>query len=190
MSERQRANVSGALALVLVAALGSAAEAGPTNSWLRDHVAAEATGVVGWRSAIGLDPSAPGFEGLGAGVDALLGVEIAGGVGVAASGHLVYGAAGTHPYNELVMGLGVQLRLKERLRASAGLASGQLTRSDQTAVLLGGFLMANIDLLPLSGGRFGIALTLRLDGDYDLGAHSGVLPIGSMALCSGIGLRY
>lgn len=171
------------LALVLFSSL---AQAEQRARWLREHALAEwAVGTGGWRTGIGVDVRAPGFEQVGGGGELTAGLEVTGGVGLFASGRVLAGGG----YLEGLAGIGVQLRVSERVRLRAGPAVGQATLGGDRAVMVGGFAVGSIDLFPLGGGRIATALSLRVDVDSMIGART-LLPDSSLGLSAGLGLRY
>jgi hypothetical protein len=173
--------------LCAVLLLSGAAHAEPSGHWFRDHALAEwMVGTGGWRTAIGVDTRAPGFDALSGGSEILLGVEIGAGVGVVTSGRVTAGSG----YLEGLASLGVQLRVNDWVRLRAGAAAGQLTLDKQAAPLIGGFLAASIDLFALGGGRLATALCLRFDVDGLVADSATTLPDSSIALAIGLGLRY
>ena len=175
-----------ALVLLLLPSVAFAQKA----AWLRDRVDVEwvvATG--GWRTAVGMDIRAPGFDALAGGGEAVLGFDVGAGLAVVGDGRVLAGqAAGNHIYFEGLGGVALQLRLG-RVRVRAGPAAGEVRFRGDNATLIGGFLGASIDLFPLGAGRLSTALSLRLDLDEDVGTLT-YLPDASVAFGIGLGVRY
>jgi hypothetical protein len=164
----------------------SPAFAAERGTWLRDHFTGEVlVGAAGWRTTIGVDTNAPGFNTVGGGGELNLGLEVGSGFAIFVSGRVLAGGG----YLEGVAGLGVQLRLSDRVRLRAGPAAGQLLVDGLTAVIVGGYLAGSIDLIPFGRGRVAFSIAVRFDVD-GLVAGSPRLPDTSMALSAGIGLRY
>jgi hypothetical protein len=173
-------------AVLLVGSLAHAQRA----AWLRERLDVEwVVGAGGWRTAIGNDLRAPGFDALAGGAEVVLGLDVGAGLALVGDGRFLIGeAAGTFPYLEGLGGLDLQIRLG-RVRVRAGPAAGQARWRGDSAVLVGGMLGVSVDLFPLGGGRLSTTLSLRLDVDDDLGATA-YLPDSSAALALGLGVRY
>ncbi len=159
------------------------------KNWLRDHLDAELNGTLGWRSGLGLDERAPGFETLIGGGELMIGLEIVGPVGVFADGRFVAGGEGTNLYLEGLGGIGLQLRVARLLHIQLGPTVGQAFYKHDDALLVGGMLAAGIRLFSLGRGRISTAVNLRFDVDGNLGARA-ALPDQSMSLALGIGIQY
>jgi hypothetical protein len=175
-----------ALLLLLAPALARAQAA-----WLRERIDAEwVVGVGGWRTSLGDDLRAPGFDAIAGGGELVLGLDIGAGLGIIGSGRVLAGKAGdsTTTYFEALGGVALQARLG-RARVRVGPAAGMVTWNGDSATLVGGFLAGSIDLFALGGGRLSTTLDLRMDLDFDVGART-TLPSQSMALALGLGLRY
>lgn len=172
--------------LLLAPSLAQAQKA----AWLRDRVDVEwVVGTGGWRTSVGMDIRAPGFDALAGGGEAVLGLDVGAGLAVVGDGRVLAGeAAGGHIYFEGLGGLALQLRLG-RVRLRAGPAAGEVRFRGDTAVLVGGFLGGSIDLFPLGAGRLATTVSLRLDLDEDLGTLTYV-PDASVAFGIGLGVRY
>jgi hypothetical protein len=184
--------------VLLVPLLWSAAASADTRGgrWLRERGSFEwLIGTGGWRTSLGLDPKVPGFDALAGGGEVLLGLDIGSGVGIIASGRVLAGKQGGEVYIEGLAGLGIQVRVSETVRLRAGPAAGQAYLPRDRAVLVGGFLVASIDLFALGSGRLALALSARLDIDAMLAqgrspTERAVLPEQSLALAVGLGIRY
>jgi hypothetical protein len=181
------------LALLLLVTLLPAATAGaaPGAAFLRERINLEwVAGAGGWRSSLGTDVRAPGFDAFAGGGELLVGLDIGSGLGLVLSGRILAGAvSGATTYLEGLGGAGLQLRLGSRARIRAGAAAGQARFRGDAAALVGGFLAGSIDLFALGGGRLSTALTVRLDIDGDIGAQT-YLPDQSLAFAVGLGFRY
>jgi hypothetical protein len=184
----RRAALVLALALALMPAT---AQASPGAAWLRERINLEwVAGSGGWRSSLGPDVRAPGFDAFAGGGEVLVGLDIGLGLGIVFSGRVLAGAvSGVTTYVEGLGSAGVQLRVGNRVRVRAGAAAGQARFRGDMATMVGGFLAGSIDLFPLGGGRLSTTLTLRLDLDGDVGAQT-YLPDQSLALALGLGFRY
>jgi hypothetical protein len=177
------------LALAIVLAATGTAHAGPAAHWVRDHALVEWTvGTAGWRSGIDPDSRQPGFDAVGGGGELLAGLEIGSGVGLIASGRVLAATRGGDLYVEGLGGLGLHLRVNERVRLRFGAAGGRATLRDDAGVLVGGFAATSIDVVSF-GGRLALALAARLDIDGLVG-KSTLLPDSSLALALGLGIRY
>lgn len=159
-------------------------------AWLRDRLDVEwLVGTGGWRTAVGQDLRAPGFDAVAGGGEAVLGLDVGAGLAIVGDGRVLAGeAGGGHVYFEGLGALALQLRLG-RARLRAGPAAGQMRWRGDVATLIGGFLGASIDLFPLGGGRLSTTLALRLDLDVDTGTLM-YLPDTSLAFAIGVGVRY
>jgi hypothetical protein len=165
---------------------GGTAGAAERGHWLRDHFSGEwVIGAAAWRTAIGVDTNAPGFDVAAGGGDLYLGLEVGSGFAVIASGRVLAGRG----YVEGQGGLGLQLRLSDRVRLRAGPAAGQVSFDGDQKVLAGGFLAGSVDLIPFGGGRVAATIGLRFDVDGLIG-DSRKLPSASIGLALGVGLRY
>lgn len=170
-------------ALVLLTSAAGAAERG---HWLRDHFSGEwVVGAAAWRTAIGVDTNAPGFDKAAGGGDLYLGLEVGSGLSIFGSGRVLAGSG----YLEGLAGVGLQLRLSDRVRIKASPAAGQLSLNGATAVLVGGFLAGSVDLIAFGGGRVAATIGLRFDVDGLVNGGK-TLPEASIALAAGVGLRY
>ncbi len=180
-----------ALALVAAIALSSVASADTRGSrWIRERGTLEwVTGAASWRTSLGTDPRVPGFEAVVGGGEILIGLDLYSGLGLILTGRFLGGVERGARYLEGLGGLGLQLRVNDWVRLRAGAAAGQALMPDDTAVLVGGFLAASIDLFSLGSGRVAFTLSLRLDIDAMLGATTS-LPDQTLALALGLGLRY
>ncbi len=185
-----------ALAVALCAALSGAragAAARSTRPFILDRGFVEwVLGFGGWRSGISPDQVNPGFSVFGGGSDLNLGLDLRPGVGLFASGRVLAGPRLAGVYVEGMAGLGVQLRVNDWVRLRAGIASGQarLDRSTQptdTAILLGGFVVASVDLVRF--GRASACGMLRFDVDGHLVAGA-TFARESIALSAGAGFRF
>lgn len=190
----------------LVACAATASAAPRPGHWLREHGTFEwSIGTGGWRSSLGVDPQVPGFDALGGGGEIFVGLDFGHGLGLVAGGRVVAGKQAEAVYLEGLGSLGLQLRVSELVRLRAGAAAGQArvtpesgadparVRPADAAVLVGGFVMASIDLFSLGAGRLAMALSARLDLDAHVAeARREVrsLPDNSLALAVGLGLRY
>ncbi len=152
---------------------------------------AELTGGAGWRTSLGADARAPGFDAITGGVDALVGLEFGGSAAVIVGGRLHGGTSGGARYLEAAGDLGAQLRLGERVRLRAGFSGGEgwIPSHASSATMLGGWLAVSIDVLQLAAGNMALTFMARLDVGGFLGAGPD-FAIGTMALCGGFGLRY
>ena len=159
-------------------------------AWLRDRLDVEwMVGTGGWRTAVGQDLRAPGFDALAGGGEAVLGLDVGAGLGVVGDGRVLAGeAGGKYVYFEGLGALALQLRLG-RARLRAGPAAGEMRWRGDVATLIGGFLGASIDLFPLGAGRLATTVSLRLDVDVDAGTLT-YLPDSSVAFAIGVGVRY
>jgi hypothetical protein len=172
-----------ALLLLLLTATAGAAERG---HWLRDHFSGEwVVGAAAWRTSIGVDTNAPGFDKPAGGGDLYLGLEVGGGFSIFASGRVLAGS----DYLEGLAGLGLQLRVSDRVRLKASPAAGQLTVAGASALLVGGFLAGSVDVVAFGGGRVAATIGLRFDVDGVVNGDK-TLPQASIALALGVGLRY
>jgi hypothetical protein len=169
--------------IVLLCGTAGAAERG---HWLRDHFSGEwVVGAAAWRTAIGVDNNAPGFDKPAGGGDLYLGLEVGSGFSIFGSGRVLAGSG----YLEGLAGLGLQLRLSDRVRIKASPAAGQMTLDGDSKVIVGAFVAGSVDIIPFGGGRVAATIGLRFDADGLIGA-SKRLPGGSIALALGVGLRY
>ena len=185
-----------ALALFALALLAPGrARADTTGArWLRERGSIEwMVGAGGWRTGLGLDPRATGFQAVAGGTEVVLGVDFMPAVGVFLTGSFlageVAGSPTSDPYFEAMGGAGIQLRPSDAVCVRAGPAAGRAISEKDNATLVGGFLGASLDLFSLGSGRLSLALSARLDVDAMLGSRS-ELPGESLALTAGIGLRY
>jgi hypothetical protein len=178
------------LALLLVLPTATA-QAAPGAAWLRERINLEwVVGSGAWRSSLGNDVRAPGFDAFAGGGEVLVGLDIGLGLGLVLTGRMLAGAVSSvTTYLEGLGGAGVQLRVGNRVRVRGGVAAGQARFRGDSATLVGGFLAGSIDLFALGGGRLSTALTVRLDLDADIGAQT-YLPDQSLALAVGLGFRY
>src|SRR6185369_5127529 len=95
----------------IVLLLGATASAAERGHWLRDHFTGEwLVGAAGWRTSIGVDTHAPGFDEPGGGGELVLGLEVGSGFGIVASGRALAGPG----YLEGLAGLGLQLHISDR----------------------------------------------------------------------------
>jgi hypothetical protein len=179
------------LLLALALLVPAPARAAPGGAWLRERINLEwVAGAGAWRSSLGTDVRAPGFDAFAGGGELLVGLDIGLGLGLVLTGRVLAGAvSNVTTYLEGLGGVGVQLRLGNRVRIRAGAAAGQARWHGDAATLVGGFLAGSIDLFALGGGRLSTALTVRLDIDADVGAQT-YLPDQSLAFAVGLGFRY
>jgi hypothetical protein len=179
------------LALLPALLLPATAHAAPGAAWLRERINLEwVAGAGGWRSSLGTDVRAPGFDAFAGGGELLVGLDIGLGLGIVLTGRVLAGAvSNVTTYLEGLGGVALQLRLGARARIRAGAVAGQARWRGDAATLIGGFLAGSIDLFALGGGRLSTALTVRLDIDADVGAQT-YLPDQSLALAVGLGFRY
>jgi hypothetical protein len=177
--------------IVSIAMHSSTASAAPAAAWLRERVNLEwVTGAGGWRSSLGTDVRAPGFDAFMGGGEMLVGLDMSPGLGIVLTGRVLAGAVGgTTTYLEGLGGVGFQVRVGSRVRVRIGGAAGQARFRGDYATLVGGFLAGSIDLFALGNGRLSTALTVRLDVDGDIGAQV-YLPDESVAFAVGLGFRY
>ena len=154
-------------------------------------MAAELTGGGGWRVAVGGENRAPGFEVLYGGADGLVGLSVAGFFAVLAGAHVRGGASDGLRYLEGGADLAVQLQVSERVRLRAGGSFGRafLGLDGDGAWLPQGFLGASFDAKPFAGGRFALALALRLEVGGYLGDDVR-FPAATLALSVGGGGRF
>lgn len=150
----------------------------------------EVTGGAGWRTSIGQDPSAPNFNAITGGADAIVGFDVAGTLGLVAGGRVHAGSSGGSRYLEAAGDLGAQLHLGELVRARAGINLGRaFIEGVGSSLVMGGWVAVAIDLLTLGAGRVAMGLTLRLDvGGFAGGGDA--FPAGTLALSAGLGWRY
>jgi hypothetical protein len=175
-----------ALAIALAVVTGGSAQAVERGHWLRDHFSGEwVVGAAGWRTAIGVDTNAPGFDKVAGGGDLYLGLEVGYGLSIFGSGRVLAG----RNYLEGLAGLGLQLRVGDRVRLKASPAAGQLSFNRASAVLVGGFLAVSVDLVAFGGGRVAATIGMRFDVDGLINGGR-TLPESSIALAVGVGLRY
>ena len=177
-----------ALAVLFVPASSARADKS-AKTWLRDHLLFDLAGTGGWRSGLGLDERAPGFESLIGGGEIVLGLEITAPVGIFTDGRIVAGGLGGNLYLEGLGGAGVQVHVARLLRLRLGATAGQASLAGDRAILVGGMLAGAIELFPWGHGRLATELLLRLDLDAHLHAHKS-LPDQSMALALGVGFKY
>jgi hypothetical protein len=174
------------LALLFLVAVGGAASAAERGHWMRDHFTGEwLVGTGAWRTSIGVDTHAPGFDVFGGGGELDLGLEVGSGLGIVASGRVL--TDGT--YLEWLGGLGLQMHVSDRVRLRASPAAGQAIVKGDKAVLVGGFVTGSVDLYPFGSGRVASTIALRFDVDGVVGGGK-ELPDSSIALSLGVGLRY
>ncbi|MSP63512.1 MAG: hypothetical protein EXR72_24845 [Myxococcales bacterium] len=175
----------GAAACLLIA--GLAARAGAERTY---GVLAEVTGGPGWRTSIGQDAQAPGFDAITGGADVLLGLDVGGSVGILLGGRIRGGTVSGASYLEAAGDIGAQIRVGERVRLRAGFDAGRAFIDwRKRALVVGGWTSLGFDLLTYAGGRVAMSLTIRLD----IGAFPGAaapFPSGTLALCAGLGWRY
>jgi len=178
-------------ALLLALPLSTPAHADTRSArYVRERGTLEwVTGAASWRTSIGNDARVPGFEAVMGGGEIILGLDVYATLGVFVSGRFLGGTERGRRYLEGIGGLGLQLRVNDWVRLRAGAAAGQSLMPDDQAVLVGGFLVASIDLFSLGNGRVAFALSLRLDIDAMVGAAT-TLPDQTLALALGLGLRY
>jgi hypothetical protein len=160
------------------------------GAWLREHINTEwLVAAGGWRTAVGNDVRAPGFDAVAGGGEFLIGLDVGAGLAVVGDGRVLVGEAGGQTtYFEALGSVALQLRLG-RVRLRAGPAAGDVRWRTDSALLVGGFLAGSIDLFSLGGGRLSTTVNLRLDFDADVGART-LLPDDSLALALGLGVRY
>ena len=188
-----RATALTLLALVATRAVAAGPEA--RRPFLVDRGSVEvviASG--GWRSGFSTEESNPGFSLLGGGGELVVGLDVVPGIGLVACGRVLAAPRLGGVYIEGLAGLGAQVRLSESVRLRVGIASGQArldrdTKPPDLAVLLGGFVVASVDLFRLGRGRAAAETTLRLDIDGHLAAGS-TFPRESIALSLGAGFRF
>jgi hypothetical protein len=174
-------------------ALAHAAE--PRRPYIIDRGSVEVVlGVGGWRSGMSSSDRNPGFSLLGGGSELVLGIDFVPGVGIVASGRVLAAPRLDGVYVEGLAGLGIQIRLSDWVRLRAGIAGGQArldrdSRPTDYAILLGGFLVASVDLFRLTRGRAATEAMLRLDIDGHLLAGE-TFPRQSLALSAGAGFRF
>jgi hypothetical protein len=186
-----RARLLGAALVVAVVSVATPAHAQTqAGAWLRERLNTEwvvASG--GWRTAVGNDVRAPGFDAVAGGGEILLGLEVGAGLAVMGDGRVLVGEAGGQTtYFEGLGSVALQLRLG-RVRLRAGPAAGDIRWKTDSALLAGGFLAGSVDLFPLGPGRLSTTVSVRLDFDADIGART-LLPDDSLALALGLGVRY
>jgi hypothetical protein len=183
------ARLWGAVVLVALVSAASPAHA-QAAAWLRERINTEwIVAAGGWRTAVGNDVRAPGFDAVAGGGELLLGLEVGAGLALIGDGRVLVGEAGGQTtYFEALGSVALQLRLG-RVRLRAGPAAGDVRWRTDSAVLAGGFLAGSIDLFPLGAGRLSTTVSVRLDFDADIGART-LLPDDSLALALGLGLRY
>jgi hypothetical protein len=186
-----RARTIALLALAGAIVSPATVRAAPGAAFLRERVNLEwVTGTGAWRSSLGTDVRAPGFDAFAGGGELDVGLDIGLGLGVVINGRILAGAvSGVSPYLEGLGGAGLSLRIGDRVRIRAGGAAGLARWHGDAATLLGGFLAGSIDLFALGSGRLSTALTVRLDIDADIGAQT-YLPDQSLAFAVGLGFRY
>ena len=172
--------------LALVVLLSATAGAAERGHWLREHFTGEwLVGAGSWRTSVGVDPRAPGFEELSGGSELDVGFELGSGFGLLGYGRVLAGSG----FLEGLAGVAVQLHVSDRVRLRAGPGAGELLLGDDHAVLVGGFLAGSVDLFVFGGGRIAATLGLRFDVDGLVGGGT-ELPDASLALALGVGLRY
>jgi hypothetical protein len=189
-------------ALALVIALSSVARADTRGTtWLRERGTLEwVTAAGGWRTGLSSDQRVPGFEALAGGTELSAGIELYAGLALILNGRFLGGQARGQQFLDGAGGIGLQLRVSDWVRLRAGAAAGQIRAgvpndlrgpSEITAVTVGGWLAASIDLFVL-GGHLATSISLRLDVDALLAESStvAVLPDQSLALALGLGFRY
>ena len=142
-------------------------------------------GTGGWRTSIGVDTHAPGFDELGGGTELSLGFEVGSGFAILGSGRVIAGGG----YLEGLAALVLQLRVSDRVRVRAGPSAGQISLKGDSAKLVGGFLAGSVDLFAFGGGRVATTIGLRFDVDGLVGGGK-ELPDSSISLAVGVGLRY
>ncbi len=178
-------------AVALVAVLLAPAAVRAQAAWLRERLDIEwVVAAGGWRGAMSAsDARAPGFDALAGGGEFVIGLDVGAGLAVVGDGRVLAGqAGGAHTFFEGLGGLLLQLRLG-RVRLRAGPTAGQEKWRGDSATLVGGVVVASIDVFPLGGGRLSTTVSLRLDFDADVGAAT-FLPDSSAALALGLGVRY
>lgn len=148
----------------------------------------------GWRSGLSPDEANPGFSVLGGGGELVLGIDVIPGIGIVASGRVLAGPRLGGAYIEGLGGLGLQVRLSDWVRLRVGIAAGQArqlreARAADTAVLIGGWVAASVDLFRLVRERAAVEVVLRFDagGHLDVGV---TFPKESIALSLGFGFRF
>lgn len=172
-------------AAVLLLSLSSTASADRTYGAI-----VEMTGGPGWRTSVGQDPNAPGFNAITGGLDLLVGLDLAGAVGVVTGGRVRAGSSGGARYLEVSGDLGAQLHLGEGVRARAGVNAGRAyVEGIGSSLLVGGWVAVAIDLYALATNRVAVALAVRLDiGGFPGGGDA--FPAGTLGLTAGLGWRY
>jgi hypothetical protein len=182
--------LSGAAVVVAVLLSTATPARAQAAAWLRERINTEwLVAAGGWRTAVGNDVRAPGFDAVAGGGEFLLGLEVGAGLAIIGDGRVLVGEAGGQTtYFEALGSVALQLRLG-RVRLRAGPAAGDVRWRTDSALLAGGFLAGSIDLFPLGAGRLSTTVSLRLDFDADIGART-LLPDDSLALALGLGLRY
>jgi len=188
-----------AVAAIVVASCAasatSARAAEPRRPFIIDRGSVEVVlGVGGWRSGVSTEETNPGFSILGGGSEVVLGIDIVPGIGIIVSGRVLAAPHSSGVYVEGLAGVGAQIRVSEWVRIRAGVASGQarLDRSGKpvdTAVMLGGFVVASVDLFRLTRGRAATEAMIRFDVDGHLVAGTS-FPRESVALSGGVGFRF
>lgn len=180
----------------LIAASGDSARAAePRRPFIIDRGSVEIVlGVGAWRSGVSTEEANPGFSVLGGGSEIVLGIDIVPGIGLIASGRVVAAPHLSGTYVEGLAGLGAQIRVSEWVRIRAGVATGQARldragKSVDSAVMLGGFVVASVDLFRLTRGRAATEAMIRFDVDGHLVAGT-TFPRESVALSGGVGFRF
>lgn len=176
------------VALLLCARASQAGDSG-VRAWLRDRTVLELIGQGGFRVSLGAGPHASGFDAALGGGDFLLGINVYGGLSVFTTGRVQGGERNGDSYFEGLGGVGLQAALNARSRLRVAVVSGQALHKDEHTTLVGGFLAASIDLLPIYGERLASAISLRFDLDGAI-APSNNIPDLSMGLSLGLGIRY
>jgi hypothetical protein len=181
------------VAALLLSATTHAAE--PRRPFILDRGSVEIIlGQAGWRTGVSPDEDNPGFRVLGGGSEVVLGLDIVPGIGIIVSGRVLAAPRLSGTYIEGLAGVGAQIRLSDWVRLRAGIASGQ-ARLDRkgsptdAAILIGGFIVASVDLFRLVRGRAAVEAMLRFDVDGHLLAGE-TFPRESVALSGGAGFRF
>jgi hypothetical protein len=175
------------VALVLLSGVARAETRGAR--WVRDRLNADWLAAVGgWRTSLGVDLRAPGYQALGGGTEAAIGLDFFGPLGFVLDGRFLGGLGNGVKYLEGLGGVAFQLHLSETVKLRLGPAAGTLVAGDLSGVLVGGWLSAVIDLFAI-GGHVSIVFSARLDVDAVLDAPQS-LPDSSLALAIGLGIRY
>ncbi|HZS38813.1 MAG TPA: hypothetical protein VFF06_18400 [Polyangia bacterium] len=179
-----------ALAMVLAFSVEPARAEPRPSHWLRQHSSLEwVIGVAAFRSALGQDAHAPGFDTFAGGGELSAGLDVYSGLGIVANGRVLAGSQAGNHYLEGLADVGLQLRVTESVRLRGGPTAGRCTLGEDSAVMVGGFFAGSIDLFALGPGRLSTTLGVRLDVDSMLGGRS-LLPDRSLSFALGLGVRY